>query len=228
MSTASTGSSGRSHDPDDNRGAFGSAAEQRSAGRPESADSDRDARRHNTRAGWDVDQDGRTVAQRDQLQARTELELSRSRNRRLTDLGLFLLRLIPLILIVHGINQLRGFSSFSQLVGQTQLGAMAPQVFAGLVAAAHIGLPILIALGILTRFASLLNTVALASIWVFAHAVGGIMDPRAGGLNGEAALLFALVTIPLIFTGAGLFSVDHMIGRGKAQERAERRALKRI
>ncbi|NNG21327.1 DoxX family protein [Naumannella sp. ID2617S] len=156
-----------------------------------------------------------------------DLELARTKNRRWTDFGLLLLRVLPIIMVLHGIHKAQGYSGFRDTVAKNHFGAMAPDVFSVMIVAGQIALPILIALGLFTRLAGLLEAVMMGFVWVLMFILQAWIDPRTGGVNGESALLYVFLTLPLLFTGAGRYSLDHLIGRGRAKSRAERRVEKR-
>ncbi|OYO18324.1 hypothetical protein CGZ93_15120 [Enemella dayhoffiae] len=156
-----------------------------------------------------------------------DLELARTKNRRWTDFGLLLLRVLPIIMVMHGIHKAQGYSGFRDTVAKNQFGAIAPDVFALMIVAGQIALPILIALGLFTRLAGFFEALMMAFVWVLMFILQAWMDPKTGGINGESALLYVFLTLPLVFTGAGRYSIDYLIGRGRAKTRAERRAEKR-
>lgn len=158
-----------------------------------------------------------------------DLQVARLHNRPLTDVGLLVLRLLSVPLVLHGVHKAAGFAGFVETVRSNPFGAMAPEVFAGLVVAGQLALPVLLALGFATRFAALAQAAMMASIyalWVLASSP--VIDPRTGGLSGEAALAFAALALPLVFTGPGRFSLDHALGGARRERRVERRAARSL
>lgn len=160
--------------------------------------------------------------------AAMELAKERKRNRGSTDLGLLLLRVLPIIMVLHGIAKVRGYSGFRDGVAQNSFGALAPDLFSLMIVAGQLALPILIAVGFLTRLAALLMTIMMLFIWALIQLPQGLIDGRTGGLMGEGALLFAFLALPLVFTGPGRFSIDHVLFGRRAAARAERRAEKSV
>lgn len=157
-----------------------------------------------------------------------ELARARSRNTVLTDFGLLLLRLLPIIMFLHGLAKVQNFAGFRDGVAQNSLGALAPDVFALMIVAGQLALPIMIALGFLTRLAALLMTIMMVFIWVLVLLPEGLIDPANGGIRGESALLFAFLALPLIFTGPGRFSLDQALFGKRADNRAHKRADKSV
>lgn len=157
-----------------------------------------------------------------------ELARARSRNTVLTDFGLLLLRLLPIIMFLHGLYKAQNFAGFRDGVAQNSFGALAPDLFALMIVAGQLALPIMIALGFLTRLAALLMTTMMAFIWVLISLPQGLIDPTTGAIRGESALLFAFLALPLIFTGPGRFSLDHALFGRRADNRAHKRADKSV
>lgn len=164
----------------------------------------------------------------DRRQALTELELARANNRRLTDLGILVMRIAALLVLTHGLSKLGGFGGFRNSVAQTSIGALAPDLVALLQITAEIALPIALFLGVLTRISGLLLAISMGTVWLLVHLLPNLSTPltSSGGLQGEPALLFALIGLALFLTGGGRFSLDRMVMGKRLQARAERRAEK--
>lgn len=157
-----------------------------------------------------------------------DLAMSRMNNKPLTDFGLLLLRLCSLPLPLHGVHKALDFGGFVNTLRGNAIGAMAPEIFGGLVVAGQIFLPILILVGLGTRLAGLLQAVMMGCVYAFfVLANNPLMDPKTGGLSGEAALAYAALALPLFFTGAGRFSLDHAMGGKSRERRAEKAIAKR-
>ncbi len=156
-----------------------------------------------------------------------QLARARTRNRASTDFGLLLLRVLPVTMFLHGLSKIQGFTGFRDSVAQNSFGALAPDLFAYMVVAGQLALPILILLGLLTRISGLLMAIMMAFIWFTTQLPQGLLDNR-GGLIGEAAYLFIATSLPLVFTGPGRFSLDHLLTAKRADARAQRRAEKAI
>lgn len=123
-------------------------------------------------------------------------------------IGLFILRVgVSSFMLMHGwgktLKVMEGDFAFADPIG---LGA---ETSLTLAAGAEFGCAILVMLGLGTRFASipLAFTMAVAAFTVHLN------DPlfSAGGGSKEPALVFGIVYLALIFTGAGWFSADGLI-----------------
>ena len=103
----------------------------------------------------------------------------------------------------------------------------APDIAAVALGAAEVALPLLLAVGLFTRGAALLQVAALGALYA-ATVLGGapVLDGDAGGLADEATLAYAALALPLVFTGAGRYSIDHGLGTDRRARLAERRVLK--
>lgn len=129
---------------------------------------------------------------------------------RLLDLGLLLLRLFTLALVFHGINKVQGAEGFIGALNNFPVGKEAPQLFGWMIILGQLALPILVAIGLFTRLSAALIAIMMLAIWVFVD----FMSPdytflgEHGEIFGESALQYAWLTIPLIFTGAGRYSLD--------------------
>ena len=67
----------------------------------------------------------------------------------------------------------------------------------------------------------------MALVWMFGPLVTtGVFDPQTGALAGEAALAYAALALPLVFTGAGRISIDHGLTSGRRERVATRRIEK--
>lgn len=159
--------------------------------------------------------------------AAADLGVSRTRNRILTDFGLLLLRLLSAVMFLHGLAKVTGYTGFRNGVAQNSFGALAPDLFAILVVAGQLILPIAIAVGLITRLSGLLLAVMMAVIWVLYGLADGPFDD-SGGIAGESAYLYIVIGLALFFTGAGRFSLDHALFGQRAEARAVRRAEKKL
>ncbi|WP_040160654.1 DoxX family protein [Nigerium massiliense] len=154
-----------------------------------------------------------------------DLQMAKMQNRASTDIGLLILRLGTLMLLFHGIHKAMGYAGFSQTVASNSFGSIAPGVFSFLVVAGQILLPIALAVGLLTRLSGLLLAIMMGFIaFVFTLPNAGFIDPRTGGLSFESSLVWAIIGLALFFTGAGRFSLDHAVGRGRRDRKANRAA----
>lgn len=133
------------------------------------------------------------------------------------DLGLVLLRLAGLPMLVHGVAKAVDMPAFTQTVADNLVGGAAPDFIAWLVMLGQITLPLLVAVGLFTRPAAFLLAGMLAAIWAIVIYLGGDYSVlgRDGGLTGENVLLYAGLALPLVFTGAGRWSVDGLRTGGR-------------
>lgn len=133
------------------------------------------------------------------------------------DLGLLFLRLAGLPLVLHGVAKAVDMPAYTQVVADNFVAGQAPDLFAWLVMLGQVALPLLIGLGLFTRPAAFLLTAMTAAGWVFLVYLGGgyrLLDGD-GALTGEDALLYAGLALPLVFTGAGRWSVDGLRTGGR-------------
>jgi len=126
-------------------------------------------------------------------------------NDRIPSIGLLVLRLGTggLLLYGHGWAKMMNFSkrvsTFADPVG------LGPEVSFTLVVLAEFVCSIALMLGLGTRFAA----VPIVIFGLIAAFVQHIADPFA---KKELALLYAVPALTLLFTGAGRFSLDALIG----------------
>lgn len=160
-----------------------------------------------------------------------DLQMARMANKATTDVGLLILRLSTLIMVLHGIKKATGYAGFVDGLREHAFGRIAPDVFGFLIVAGQLVLPVLIAVGLFTRLSALALAAMMASSYaLYIVPTAPIIDPRTGGLSGESALLYVALALPLFFTGAGRFSLDHLISasgrRRRATKRMERDSVK--
>ena len=119
--------------------------------------------------------------------------------------GLFLLRVAAgAFMLTHGLAKIQNFSEFSQAFADPiGLGAKTSLI---LIIFAEFGCSILLILGLFTRLAAIPLIIGMIVAAFVAHA------PFAFG-QSELPLLYLVVFVSLLFTGAGRFSADHMIGK---------------
>jgi putative oxidoreductase len=127
-------------------------------------------------------------------------------NSGLTDLGLLILRVFSglALALAHGWGKVPPTEGFVGMVAR--IGFPVPELFAWLATFAEFGGGLLIAVGLLTRPASLL---------VVAHFVFVVLVAHAGDAFGDRELpLFFLVTALLfLLSGAGRYSTDAALRR---------------
>ncbi|WP_232547995.1 DoxX family protein [Propioniciclava soli] len=154
-------------------------------------------------------------------------QMARLHNKPSTDFGLLLLRLLSLPLVLHGIHKLVDFGGFAGALRGNAIGALAPEIIGVAIVAGQILLPLMIAVGAMTRLSALLQAVMMGAVYAFwVLASEPVLNPATGGLSGEAALAYAALALPLFFTGAGRFSVDHGLTTGRRERTADKRVAK--
>lgn len=152
-------------------------------------------------------------------------QIARQNNKATTDVGLLLLRLLSLPLVLHGIAHVVNYPGFVDTLAATPLGARVPaDALAVALIAGQLTLPLFLLVGALTRLCATLQAAMMAVVWVFGpFTTTGVFDPQAGGLAGEAALAYAALALPLVFTGAGRIAIDHGLTTGRRERVATRR-----
>lgn len=117
------------------------------------------------------------------------------------DLGLLLLRLFVglSLAFAHGLGKLPPSERF--LAGVEEMGFPFPVVFGWAAAVSEFGGGILIALGLLTRPAAFFVAVTMA-VAAFIRQAGDPFGER------ELALLYGMVAVALLLTGAGRYAID--------------------
>lgn len=154
---------------------------------------------------------------------------ARANNRPLTDVGLLLLRVCSLPLVLRGLHKLVDFPGFVDTLRDNAFAAQAPELLGVLVVGGEIALPVLIAIGLATRVAGLLQATLMIGIFVFWTLAGApLLDPVTGGLSGEPELLFAALALPLVFTGGGRAAIDRALTAAGRERRIARRVAKRL
>lgn len=157
------------------------------------------------------------------------LQVSRLNNRPSTDVGLLVLRLLSLPLVLHGAANAMNFVGLVDAMQAHPWGALAPELFGGLVVAGQLGLPVLLAVGFGTRLAALAQALVMAGVWVLAVLPDGpLLDPQARTLASEVPLAYAALALPLLFTGPGRVSLDHAVTASSRERRVEKRVTKRL
>ncbi|WP_072679583.1 DoxX family protein [Arcobacter sp. LA11] len=122
------------------------------------------------------------------------------------NIGKLILRLsIGTLMLFHGIKKLTGgIGGIKYLVTNNGL----PEILAYGVYIGEIILPILIILGLFTRFASLGLAATMGFAIFLAHSKDLFLIGKNGGLVIELPLLFLLASVAITFIGAGKYSLD--------------------
>lgn len=142
------------------------------------------------------------------MQKNNLLFASTTENSRNTDVGLLLLRLLAGLALAfgHGLGKIPPSEGFVSMVGN--MGLPAPGLFAWLSGLAELGGGLLLALGLLTRPAALFIIINMTVALIFAHA-GDTFGER------EKAVLFCSIALLYLFSGAGRYSLDATIRKGR-------------
>ncbi|MEZ0492313.1 DoxX family protein [Kineococcus sp. TBRC 1896] len=128
----------------------------------------------------------------------------------LASAGLLALRLVAgALLLVHGLPKLQDPATATGYAAS--LGVPAPTSLGWLVILGELGLGTLLVLGLATRVAGTLLLVQMTAVWVLAHAPRGFLVD--GQVNGENALLYAVLGLTVALTGPGRFSADGLLVR---------------
>lgn len=133
------------------------------------------------------------------------------------DFGLLLFRLGLLLLLPHGIHKAMDVPAFVEQVGDNVVGRQAPELVAWIVVSGLIAPPLLAAIGLFTRPVAFLLAALMASMWALETVLAADYTPLTGdgALTGEPALLYLALALPLVFTGAGRWSLDAMRTGGR-------------
>lgn len=131
---------------------------------------------------------------------------------RATDIGLLVIRVVlGVIMVAHGSQKLFTYGLTGVAGSMGQMGMPAPQVSALLITAAEFGGGLLLIAGLLTRFAAAAVAFGMAVATVMVHLPNGFFAPT----GYEFTLMLAAAALGLVFTGAGCYSLDHLIGRAR-------------
>ncbi len=127
-----------------------------------------------------------------------------------TDLGLLVLRLsLGLsMLFLHGLGKLQNFAaakeSFPDPIGLGSQTSLILVIFAEVFCAA------MLALGLLTRFAAIVNAFVMAVAFFIVKKAA-----LTGDNNGELPFLFGLGFLAIFLAGPGKISLDRLLGLAK-------------
>jgi putative oxidoreductase len=140
-----------------------------------------------------------------------ELDMSNSISPAATDRGLLLIRLVVgLVFFMHGWMKLTVFGLAGTAGFLGGLGVPLPAVNAVMIIAVELVCGLLFALGMGTRIVGALFAFSMLVAFLTVHAPNGFFLP-----NGyEFVLTLALVSIAVIITGPGRYSIDaRLFGR---------------
>lgn len=122
------------------------------------------------------------------------------------DLGKLLLRLmLGIILIFHGIHKIfNGIDEISGLITGNGL----PYFLSFGVYIGEVVAPVMIILGIKTRFAALLVLINMLFAWILVDFKNTLLLNEQGGMMIEGILFYAFTALALIILGPGRYSLS--------------------
>lgn len=121
------------------------------------------------------------------------------------DIGLLVLRLaVGAFMLTHGLAKIQNFTELSQTFGDP-IG-LGPKWSLILIIFAEFGCSILLILGLLTKLAVLPLVIGMVVAAFFTY-------PSFAFAKSELALLYLAAYVSLFFTGAGRYSLDHLLGQ---------------
>lgn len=116
------------------------------------------------------------------------------------------------VFVAHGLQKLMQFTLPGTVEAFAGMGVPMPGITAPLVAFVELIFGAMLVLGLLTPVAGIILAATMAVAAFTVHLPAGVFVEAGGwelvGVLGASALLFAAL-------GAGSFSLDHLIGRGK-------------
>jgi putative oxidoreductase len=145
-----------------------------------------------------------------------------TRHSRSIDRGLLLLRVaLGIVFVMHGWQKAFVFGHAGVTGGMAALGLPFPGVNAALITAVELGGGLALLAGAFTRVAAFLIAGAMAVATLTAHFANGFFMPT----GFEFTLTLMLVSLSLLMTGPGAYSIDsRWLGRKPAEAPAYRLA----
>ena len=136
------------------------------------------------------------------------------------DIALLLARIFALGLIAHGASKATNFEGFAAAaMANAPIASIAPRFFTVVVILAQIGLPLLLLIGLFSRWAGVLMAALFVFIIVLVNLPNGfwaVKNDVASPLNGisfETSLYYFLIGFVVFAFGPGRISLDHMLRR---------------
>ncbi len=132
-----------------------------------------------------------------------------------TSLGLLLARLaVAVVMIVHGAQKVFTFTLDGTAASFGDMGVPAASVTGPALAIFELVGGVLLLVGVGTRVLAALNAVAMIGALVIVHLAAGFFVSDGGY---ELVLVLAAVSIALVLTGPGTYSLDALIARRRAR-----------
>ncbi|TGO04870.1 DoxX family protein [Serinibacter arcticus] len=132
-----------------------------------------------------------------------------------TSLGLLVARVaIAVVMIVHGAQKVFTFTLTGTAASFGEMGVPAADVAGPALAIFELVGGVLLLVGVGTRIVAALNAAAMIGALVIVHLAAGFFASDGGY---ELVLVLAAVSIALVLTGPGAYSVDAVIARRRAR-----------
>jgi putative oxidoreductase len=134
---------------------------------------------------------------------------------RLTDSAFVILRLAAAVVFVaHGWNTFSSQGVSGAIAAQQAAGIPLPALAGPFTVFGELVGGILLALGLLTRLSAIAISVIMLGAWVFVHAQNGLFASKGGF---EYVMILAAISLTLIVTGPGRYSIDHLLAGNRHQ-----------
>ena len=132
------------------------------------------------------------------------------------DLANLILRIgVFVALIIHGVTKLIDIPGTAGFFGKVAIANTAPTFWAVLVGVFQVIIPVLILIGLFTRWAGFGMAFMFAFIMIFGElGLSGWawVNERSGGWGFEGGWYYFVIGIVLMLAGAGKYSLDHKLG----------------
>jgi putative oxidoreductase len=139
----------------------------------------------------------------------------RTSSRSSTSLGLLIARLaIAVVMIAHGAQKVFTFTLDGTAASFADMGVPAASVTGPALAIFELVGGVLLLVGVGTRVVAALNAAAMIGALVIVHLAAGFFASDGGY---ELVLVLAAVSIALVLTGPGAYSVDALIARRRSR-----------
>lgn len=125
------------------------------------------------------------------------------------DVGLLVLRLVSgAVLLTHGIQN--AADPAGHIASTAEYGVPLAPLTGSLSLLGELGLSVLLLVGLLTRLAGGLTAVLMALTWAVSALPDGLITEEPG-VNGEQAVLLAVVGVAFATLGGGRFALDPVV-----------------